>query len=112
MAKVRGPLFSLEARGKLASSLVYAVWKGLNYCRQYVIPHNPETAAQVTIRGYFTDAVAAYQAEDQATKDAWDAAIKALGWPMTGFNYYVGKYIRYLIDNGGTPPVPPFLPPT
>ena len=110
MALVKAPLFSLDARGKIANTLVYAIWKGLNYCRQYVIPSNPNTADQQVIRGYFSDAVAAYQAEDQATKDAWNAAIAALGAPMSGFNYYVGKYIDYLGTHSGTPPTPPFLP--
>jgi hypothetical protein len=27
MAKVTGPLFSLDARGKIADTLVYAIWK-------------------------------------------------------------------------------------
>lgn len=111
MALVKAPLFSLDARGQLAQTLVYAIWKGLNYCREYVIPFNPNAPGQVTIRGYFTDAVAAYQAELPATKAAWDAAIKALGWAMSGFNYYVGKYIEYLIGHSGTPPTPPFMPP-
>lgn len=31
MAKVTGPLFSLDAMGKLADTLVYAICKGLNY---------------------------------------------------------------------------------
>jgi uncharacterized protein with NRDE domain len=56
--------------------------------------------------------VAAYGAEDQATKDAWDAAIKKKNKVMTGFNFYVGLYVKYLIDNAGTPPTPPFLPPS
>ena len=112
MAKLHGPLFSLDARGKLGKALVYSIWKGINYARKYVIPANPNTAAQQTIRGYFTLAVAAYQAEDQATIDAWDAAIKKHGKAMTGFNYYVGLYVKYLIDNTGTPPTPPFMPPS
>ena len=112
MAKVKGPLFSLDARGKLADELVYAIWKGLNYCREYVIPFNPKTAGQLTIREYFTDAVEAYQAELPATKAIWETAIKKLGWAMTGFNYYVGKYIKYLRSHTGTPPTPPFLPTT
>jgi len=111
MALVKAPLFSLDARGKLADTLVYAIWKGLNYCREYVIPFNPNSAAQQTIRGYFTDAVAAYQAELPATKTAWDVAVKALGWAMSGFNYYVAEYIKYLAGHSGTPPTPPFLPP-
>ena len=44
-------------------------------------------------------------------KDAGAAAVSALGRPMTGFNYYVGLYIKYLIENSGTPPTPPFMPP-
>ena len=55
---------------------------------------------------------AAYQAEDQATRDAWDAAIKGKGVAMTGFNYYLGLYVKYLIENSGTPPTPPFMPPS
>ena len=43
-------------------------------------------------------------------RSAWDAAIKKLGRPMTGFNYYLGLYVKYLIDKEGTPPTPPFLP--
>ncbi|MFH1037450.1 MAG: hypothetical protein V1789_02110 [PVC group bacterium] len=36
----------------------------------------------------------------------------APGAAMTGFNYYVGLYINYLIDNVGTPPTPPFMSPS
>jgi len=112
MTKLHGPMFSLDARGQLGKAIVYSIWKGINYARKYVIPFNPNTAAQQTIRGYFTLAVAAYQAEDQATRDAWDAAIKGKGRAMTGFNYYLGLNVKYLIDNSGTPPTPPFLPPS
>ncbi|GAH49175.1 unnamed protein product, partial [marine sediment metagenome] len=34
MAKVRAPLMSFDARGKLANSLVYLGWKGLKTVRQ------------------------------------------------------------------------------
>ena len=37
-------------------------------------------------------------------KNTWAAAIAAPGKPMTGFNYYVGLYIKYLIDNAGKHP--------
>ena len=29
---------------------------------------------------------------------------------MSGFNYYVAEYIKYLIAHTGTPPTPSFLP--
>ena len=110
MARLNGPLFSLDARGKLGRALIYSIWKGLNYARKYLIPANPRTDGQMLIRGYFTTAVDAYQLEEQTTRNAWDAAIKKLGRPMTGFNYYLGHYVKYLIDHTGTPPTPPFLP--
>jgi hypothetical protein len=58
MAKVRAPLFSFGASGKLAKSLVYFGWKGLNVVRSYVVPANPNTIAQQTQRNYLKAAVA------------------------------------------------------
>ena len=112
MAKLQGPLFSLDARGKLGNTLVYAIWKGINYCRKYVIPYNPNTTGQQTIRTYFTQAVAAYRGEDQATKDAWNTFVKNLGSAMSGFNYYLAEFIKATIADSGTPPTTPYMPPS
>jgi hypothetical protein len=38
MAKVTGPLISIEASVAFADTMVYAKWKGINYSRQYAIP--------------------------------------------------------------------------
>lgn len=111
MAKVTSPLFSFDARGQLGKALVYSVWKGIKYVRQYVIPSNPDTANQQTIRGYFTTAVDAYQAENANTKSAWETYAESLANPQSGFNAYVGKYILYLIDHSGVAPSSPFTPP-
>lgn len=46
MAKVTGPLMSMSASGKIANSIVFAAWKGVNYVRQYVIPSNPQSSGQ------------------------------------------------------------------
>lgn len=54
MAKVSG-LFGIP-RGKLAQ-LVFATWKGIGYARLYVIPANPNTAAQEAVRDKFKAAV-------------------------------------------------------
>lgn len=50
MAKVYGPLHSDSASGKLANSLVFFGWKGLNVVRKYLIPANPQTGPQGDIR--------------------------------------------------------------
>lgn len=57
MAKLKAPLLSLGASGKLADALVFFPWKGLNVVREYVIPSNPQTALQVAQRGYMTELV-------------------------------------------------------
>jgi len=50
MAKVTGPLFSLDARGKLGSSLVFIGWKGIKTVRQWLKPANPQSASQGDVR--------------------------------------------------------------
>jgi len=50
MAKVTGALFSVDAAGKFAGKLVFAKWKGRQYCRNLVIPSNPQSANQVAAR--------------------------------------------------------------
>jgi hypothetical protein len=46
MAKVTGPLMSLDASGGFASTLVFGKWKGRNTVRQLVTPSNPQTQSQ------------------------------------------------------------------
>jgi len=50
MAKLTGPLFSLDARGKLGSALVFIGWKGIKTVRQWLKPANPQSAAQGDVR--------------------------------------------------------------
>jgi len=50
MAKVTGPLMSMDARGKFAGALVFSVWKGRPTVRQLVTPANPMSANQMTVR--------------------------------------------------------------
>jgi hypothetical protein len=111
MAKVTSPLFSFDARGKLGDAIVYSIWKGINYVRQYVEHNSSDTANQQTIRSYFSNAVTAYQAEQAGNKTAWDQYAAGLAHPQSGFNAYVGKYVLYLIDHTGVKPTAPFAPP-
>jgi len=46
MAKVTGPLMSMSASGKLGDAIVFSIWKGQAYVRQYLIPSNPQSAGQ------------------------------------------------------------------
>ncbi|MBA7533075.1 hypothetical protein ES705_25310 [subsurface metagenome] len=101
MAKLKGPLMSLGASGKLADTLVFMSWKGLNTVREYVIPANPQTALQVAHREHFTAAVAGIHAA-QARPDnplnetdqvAYSALATAKGKIMTWFNQVVKLWV-------------------
>lgn len=50
MAKVSGPLMSMDASGGFAGTLVFTKWKGRPVVRQLVTPSNPQTAGQVEAR--------------------------------------------------------------
>lgn len=105
MARVSGPLMSLDASGKFADTLVASIWKGRNYMRKYVIPANPKTAAQTAHRGTFSDAVAGWhnlpETDDDITSDtlqtsteAWNQAAGDCSPPISGFNYFVSSWIK------------------
>jgi len=46
MAKVTGPLMSISASGKIADSIVFFGWKGVNVVRQWLKPANPMSFGQ------------------------------------------------------------------
>lgn len=89
MAKVKGPLFSLEASGSVAKTIVYSRWKGRQYTRQHTIPLNPQSAKQVNVRTAMTLLVAYWQTLAQAVKDLYDAEGQKVQY--SGFNYFIKK---------------------
>ena len=95
MAKTKGPLFSLDASGKLADSLVYLKWKGISDVRSYVIPANPRTEKQQAQRTKMTEAVDLYHstAFNDLDLSAWDLFASIMPTPMSGFNAFVKSYI-------------------
>ena len=112
MAKVTSPLFSFSASGQIGKALVYASWKGISYVKKYVAPSNSNTSAQQVIRGYFSTAVDAWHAETNMVRTAWTDYANNNSLPESGFNFYVGKYISFLVENAGTPPTVTNTPPT
>ena len=53
MAKVTGPLMSVSASGKVADSIVFFGWKGINVVRQWLKPANPKKVKQGDRRTMF-----------------------------------------------------------
>lgn len=115
MARVKAPLFSLEASGSLKKTIVYSQWKGRNYVREHTVPFNPETEKQVNLRTAFALVVKAWQDEEETYKEEWDEFAKI--FQMSGFNSYVGRGIKAYISQitidvtpvsvsvTGTPPI-------
>lgn len=59
MAKVSGPLMSMDARGAFAGALVFSNWKGRPVVRQLVTPSNPASADQMAVRNHLRVTAAA-----------------------------------------------------
>lgn len=94
MAKVQGPLFSVDARGKIGDSLVFMGWRGLKTVRSYTVPANPQTEEQMRVRQNFTTAVSMWSRLTGADQFAWRNL--AVGQPYSGFNDFVGRVKRQL----------------
>jgi hypothetical protein len=111
MAKVTGPLFSLDARATVGKAITYSYWRGVNYVRARVVPKNPNSSLQQAIRLLVKDASEKWRAEtspvDSAYKGAYDAF--AEGKPFSGFNAYMKDAVG---KNGGSAYTAPFVPPT
>lgn len=97
MAKVTGPLFSVDARGKIGDSLVFMGWRGLKTVRSYAIPSNPNTEEQMRVRNNFTTAVNMWRMLSGYDQNAW--RLFATGQPYSGFNDFVGRVKKQLDMN-------------
>ena len=98
MARTNGPLFSLGASGKLANALVYGTWKGINTVRQYVVPANPQTAAQITQRAKISSAVNAWKNYfiEAAGRSAWNRIALLYPGAMSGFNAFTRNVVNFI----------------
>jgi hypothetical protein len=108
MAKVTGPLLSLDASGTVASTMTFSRWKGINYVRQRVIPTYKRTTEQAAVRDIVKDASVAWKTSatvgaipvNSAYKLAY--ANKASGTAMSGFNLFIKDCMDInLVDTAG-----------
>jgi hypothetical protein len=105
MAKVNGPLMSMDASGAFANTIVFSKWKGRNYVRQYVIPTYSNTTEQGNVRSLYRDASLAWKggltvggvAINSAYKTAYNVA--ASSQSISGFNLFIKECMQ---KNGGS----------
>lgn len=94
MSKTTAPLLSFNARGAIGKTMVSSSWRGVKYMRQYVVPANPRTVAQQTVRKTFALLREMYKLAPALIRAPWDAF--AQGRPFTGMNKFVGENVRVL----------------
>jgi len=76
--------------GQAGKAGVFAKWKGRQYRRKYVIPANPKTTMQMTVRGYFTNAIAAWHTYHSIQRLVY--SYLATGLVMSGMNLLVKRW--------------------
>ncbi|HUV42307.1 MAG TPA: hypothetical protein VMY36_00105 [Patescibacteria group bacterium] len=99
MTRVTGPCFALDARKTLGGTLTYSFWRGINYVRARIVPHNPKSDKQTAVRGVLTDGVSKWRFGmiTGSDKNWWNTYAKGLG--ESGFNRYMRKYIEDNYDS-------------
>jgi hypothetical protein len=74
--------------GRIGNIVFYAS-KGQQFARSYVVPRNPDTAAQRERRTLFAEAVARWQSLSGHSKEKWNR--KALGTVRTGYTLFISR---------------------
>lgn len=90
MAKWISPVFT-DIRNQVGKSVVFSIWKGRGYFRQYVIPANPRTAKQQAHREVFKLLVKRWQeiATSDAIVGAWNTAAQEK--LISGYNLFMSE---------------------
>jgi len=96
MAKTKGGLFSIEARGTLGKSVTFQGGKSGQMVRKVIRQTVTHSAAQLYQRGLYKNACTMWGTLDQEAKDTWNAA--AAGVRATGFNLYIQDYINNILN--------------
>jgi len=96
-------IFGSKFSGTLGKEIVASSWKGKKYLREYVVPEDPKTVLQLEHRQIWREAVAAWRALPDEERAACDREAKG----MTGFNLFVGRYVRRRRREGTVPPPGP-----
>jgi len=94
MAKLTGPILSFGAKGQIGKTIVTADWRGIKYARQYTVPANPNTAAQIAVRSVFTFLSSFWLNSPTLFRAPW--AANAVGRSYTDRNKLVAENLNAL----------------
>lgn len=97
MARVKGPLFSVDAWGNFGGMLVYQRRRGGATVYPYTLSKNPETEAQREQRASFAAATSEWNALPSASKAWW--YVRAQGMRLSGYNMFIQNYLLGVIES-------------
>lgn len=103
MAKPTGALLSFSATGTIAKTAVYASWRGRQYVRRWVNPHNPRTSFQTATRDVFSWLSNAWKEMPTDLQAVYTAAAK--GRPLTDRNVWVKTNLPLLRGSSSLNPM-------
>ncbi len=92
MARVTGPLMSIDASGTYGKSLVFAKWKGRNYVREHVKPSNPKTAKQIGVRSMLAFLAMSWNGLASLAKGTWTEL--AAQSSISPFNAFISANLK------------------
>jgi hypothetical protein len=72
MAKVKGPLFSLEAHGQFGKTIIYQGSPSGTRVFCHFVPYDPKSAGQLAIREYIRKGVYYWQHMSAPYKAEWN----------------------------------------
>lgn len=92
MVKVNGPMMSFAASGTIADTATFATWKGRPYVRRRVVPANPQSNAQVSMRSMMKFLSQIWDGLTAGNKATWDAAAAAAA--VSPFNSFCAASMK------------------
>ena len=87
MARVKGPLMSMEASGSVGNSVTFSRWKGRPYVRRHTVPANPKSPKQTSVRAMLRWLSQWWVSIDPADQATWEPLAAADS--ISPFNAYV-----------------------
>lgn len=105
MTKLKNPLLSLRAVGRLAKDIAFTRRRGVNIVEKKPIPEDAKSLAQLSWRHMYQKAIALWHALSASEKQEWESLARPKH--MTGFAWFVSQALKpnpglYLPLQGGT----------
>jgi len=97
-------IFGDRYSGQAGHAGVFAHWKGRQYRRSYVIPANPNTTKQQSVRTNLANAIVRWHLYCSTIRKAY--AYMAAGLVMSGFNLLVRRWQKAMPDSATAMVVP------